>query len=81
MLSVVLFGGGHHHRELRPSPRWPGGHGNFGLAHGIAGPLALLAMALRHGHAVPGQTQAIIRICDWLDRWRTAPARAPGGRT
>ncbi|MER6072763.1 lanthionine synthetase C family protein [Streptomyces sp. NPDC001817] len=57
--------------DLRPSPRWPGGHGNFGLAHGIAGPLALLATALRHGHAVPGQTLAIIRICGWLDRWRT----------
>jgi hypothetical protein len=45
-------------------------HGNFGLAHGIAGPLALLATALRHGHTVPGQRQAITRICDWLDRWR-----------
>ncbi|MGW3069756.1 lanthionine synthetase C family protein [Streptomyces sp. NPDC001130] len=57
--------------DLRPSPRWLGGHGNFGLAHGIAGPLALLATALRHGHTVPGQTQAITRICDWLDHWRT----------
>ncbi|MET9567183.1 lanthionine synthetase C family protein [Streptomyces tauricus] len=57
--------------DLRPSPQWPGGHGNFGLAHGIAGPLTLLATALRHGHTVPGQTKAIIRICDWLDRWRT----------
>ncbi|MDN0198153.1 lanthionine synthetase C family protein [Streptomyces sp. S.PNR 29] len=56
--------------DLRPTPRWPGGHGNFGLAHGITGPLALLATALRHGHTVPGQTQAITRICDWLDRWR-----------
>ncbi|MER6566306.1 lanthionine synthetase C family protein [Streptomyces sp. NPDC001093] len=57
--------------ELRPTPRWPGGHGNFGLAHGIAGPLALLATALRHGHTVSGHTQAITRICEWLDRWRT----------
>lgn len=57
--------------HLQPSPRWPGGHGNFGLAHGIAGPLALLATALRHAHTVPGQTEAIIRICDWFDRWRT----------
>ncbi|MEU1275614.1 lanthionine synthetase LanC family protein [Streptomyces sp. NPDC005799] len=48
----------------------PGGHGNFGLAHGITGPLAL-ATALRHGHTAPGQTQAITRICDWLDRWRS----------
>ncbi|KAA0921213.1 lanthionine synthetase C family protein [Streptomyces apricus] len=57
--------------DLRPSPRWPGGHGNFGLAHGVAGPLALLATALRHGHTVPGQTKAVTRICDWFDRWRT----------
>lgn len=41
--------------DLRPSPRWPGGHLNFGLAHGISGPLALLATAMRHGHTVPGQ--------------------------
>ncbi|GHI91628.1 lanthionine synthetase C family protein [Streptomyces olivaceus] len=57
--------------DLRPSPRWPGGHGNLGLAHGITGPLALLATALRHGHTVPGQMRAITRICDWLDQWRT----------
>ncbi|MER7644771.1 lanthionine synthetase C family protein [Streptomyces sp. NPDC126522] len=57
--------------DLKPSPRWPGGHGNLGVAHGITGPLALLATALRRGHTVPGQTRAIIRICDWLDRWRT----------
>ncbi|MET8218441.1 lanthionine synthetase C family protein [Streptomyces hirsutus] len=57
--------------ELQPSPRWPGGHGNLGLAHGIAGPLALLATALRHGHAVSGQSEAVIRICDWFERWRT----------
>ncbi|MFF5146725.1 lanthionine synthetase C family protein [Streptomyces sp. NPDC013157] len=56
--------------DLRPSPRWPGGHGNLGLAHGISGPLALLATAVRHGHTVPGQKRAIIRICGWLDQWR-----------
>ncbi|WP_333761927.1 lanthionine synthetase C family protein [Streptomyces sp. IBSBF 2390] len=57
--------------DLRPSRRWPGGHGNFGLAHGAAGPLALLATALRHGHTVPGQKQAVTRMCDWFDDWRT----------
>jgi hypothetical protein len=34
-----------------PSPhqteRYPGGHANFGMAHGITGPLALLALAMR----------------------------------
>jgi hypothetical protein len=55
----------------RPSSRWPGGHGNFGMAHGIAGPLALLSAGMRRGISVPGQAEAIRRICEWLDRWRT----------
>lgn len=48
----------------------PGGHGNFGMAHGIAGPLALLALAARQGITVPGHADAIDRICAWLDTWR-----------
>jgi len=54
----------------RPSPMWPGGHGNNGIAHGIAGPLALLASAALRGIAVPGHHDAIGRIGDWLDRYR-----------
>ncbi|GAA1985862.1 lanthionine synthetase C family protein [Kitasatospora viridis] len=54
-----------------PSPRWPGGHANFGIAHGIAGPLALLSSAMRRGITVAGQPEAIERICAWLDRWRS----------
>ncbi|GAA4890209.1 MULTISPECIES: lanthionine synthetase C family protein [Pseudonocardiaceae] len=49
---------------------FPGGHGNFGVAHGIGGPLALLAQALRRGIAVDGQRQAVATICAWLDSWR-----------
>lgn len=54
-----------------PSPRlsagdWPGGHGNLGLAHGIAGPLALLATAMRRGIPVPEHADAINRIITWL---------------
>ncbi|TDB96901.1 Lanthionine biosynthesis cyclase LanC [Actinomadura sp. 7K534] len=60
---------------LAPSGRlsgdFPGGHANTGMAHGIAGPLALLALTMRDGLAVDGQGEAIIRICTWLDRWRT----------
>ncbi|MGW2886422.1 lanthionine synthetase C family protein [Streptomyces griseoruber] len=67
--------------DLRPSPQWPGGHGNLGLAHGITGPLALLATARRHGHMVPGQTRAMTRICDWLDQWRTTTGTGTGSRT
>ncbi len=55
----------------QPSPQWPGGHGNLGMAHGITGPLALLATAFWHGIAVPGHAEAIGRICAWLDQWRT----------
>lgn len=47
-----------------------GGHGNFGVAHGIAGPLALLALAMRRGITVSGQADAIQRICIWLDAWQ-----------
>ena len=43
-----------------------GGHSNNGMAHGIAGPLALLALAARAGITVDGQLDAI-RVCDsWL---------------
>jgi len=53
----------------------PGGHANFGMAHGISGVLALLALSARHGITVPGQADAIDRICDHLDAWRqTGPA-------
>jgi hypothetical protein len=55
----------------RPSPDWPGGHGNLGMAHGIAGPLALLSATLRRGITVPGHAKAIERICAWLDQWQT----------
>ncbi len=55
----------------QPSPDWPGGHGNIGMAHGIAGPLALLSITLRRRLTVPGHAEAIERICAWLDQWRT----------
>ena len=61
-----------------PSPRWPGGHANLGLAHGITGPLALLALTFRAGIAVPGHDTAIDRICHWLDRWQIS--RGPTAR-
>lgn len=41
------------------------GHLNLGVAHGVAGPLALLALAWTAGHRVPGQEEAIGRIVDW----------------
>ncbi len=58
----------------QPSPQWPGGHGNLGLAHGISGPLALLSAAARRGVTVTGHADAIRRICGWLDQWRNGTA-------
>ncbi|MFC7723157.1 lanthionine synthetase LanC family protein [Nonomuraea recticatena] len=48
------------------------GHGNLGLAHGIAGPLALLALAWHAGVRVPGQDEAMASIADWLLDWHRA---------
>jgi lantibiotic biosynthesis protein len=49
---------------------YPTGTLNCGLAHGIPGPLALMALALRDGVEVPGQRDAMRRICDWLAQHR-----------
>jgi hypothetical protein len=52
------------------SPAFAGGHANLGMAHGITGPLTLLALSARNGSMVDGQHEAISRICTWLDQWR-----------
>ncbi|MGA4842133.1 lanthionine synthetase C family protein [Streptomyces sp. G45] len=55
----------------RPDEGWPNGHGNFGMAHGAAGPIALLALCARAGHQVPGHRQALRQGCQLLtDRAR-----------
>lgn len=55
----------------RVNGRFPGGHSNSGVAHGISGPLSLLALSALKGVMVDGQREAIHRICAWFDRWRT----------
>lgn len=52
------------------SSEFPGGHGNLGMSHGIAAPLALLALALLEGIVVDGHAEAIARISAWLDTWQ-----------
>nr|MDT0666338.1 lanthionine synthetase LanC family protein [Micromonospora sp. DSM 115978] len=52
----------------QPTP--PGGHSNHGIAHGVAGPLALLALTLIDGVTVNGHAAAITRVCQWLDTWQ-----------
>lgn len=54
--------------DRRSAPRWDGGHGGFGMAHGISGPLALLSTAMRHGVTVHRHHDAIHSICAWLDQ-------------
>ncbi|SEH01159.1 Lanthionine synthetase C-like protein [Nonomuraea solani] len=56
------------HAPIRGGPDGDG-HFNLGLAHGIPGPLALLAIAHREGVRLPGQEEAIERVADWLLGW------------
>jgi lantibiotic biosynthesis protein len=55
----------------------PGGHANFGMAHGAAGLLALLALATIHGRVVEGQHEAIASLTDWFDQWRQDSPEGP----
>lgn len=61
----------------RPDDRFRGGHANNGMAHGIGGVLALLALAARHGTSVDGYDEALGRILAWLDHWQEATDRGP----
>ncbi|SBW23750.1 lanthionine synthetase C family protein [Candidatus Protofrankia californiensis] len=61
--------------DRRPSPRWDGGHSGFGVAHGICGPLALLATAMRREIVVDGHADAIHTLSAWLEQWRTGHGR------
>lgn len=58
----------------KPSPDYPGGHGNFGMAHGISSVLALLSLSLLNGPTVPHAREAVERICAWMDDWRQEDA-------
>jgi hypothetical protein len=59
-----------HDPAVTQSAGFPGGHGNLGIAHGVTGPLALLAQARRAGITIDGHTDAMNTICAWLDTWR-----------
>ncbi|KFF98026.1 lantibiotic modifying enzyme [Streptomyces scabiei] len=61
----------------RPHADFPGGHGNFGLAHGIGSTLSVLSLALLRGLTVPGAADAVERICTWTDQWRQGDPTAP----
>ncbi len=50
-----------HHLE-----QYPRGATDCGLAHGVPGPLAFLALARRQGVERPGLDEAIRRLADWV---------------
>ena len=52
------------HEDMRAE--FPDGNVNCGVAHGVAGPLALWALAGRAGVAVAGQAEATARVGGWL---------------
>lgn len=58
-----------------PDDRFPGGHANSSVAHGIGGVLCLLSLATARRSLVAGQLDAIRRICNWLDRWHDPSGR------
>lgn len=58
----------------KKDPRFPSGHANTGMAHGVCGPLALLALALQCGIAIQECTKAMGHILAWLDAWQRSEA-------
>ncbi len=56
--------------HLAPESEWiamfPGGYTNCGMAHGLPGLLALLALAYRQGVRVEGLEEGIERAADWI---------------
>lgn len=64
----------HNPDEIAPTP---GGHANFGMAHGAAGLLSFLALAALHGTVVDGQHEAITVLTGWFETWRQDGSDGP----
>jgi hypothetical protein len=60
-----------------PDPAWSKGHLNLGMAHGIAGCLALLSGAMRVGIQVDGHAKAVGELCATFDRYRQGGSGSP----
>ncbi|MGW0523693.1 lanthionine synthetase C family protein [Crossiella sp. NPDC003009] len=56
---------------------YPGGYLNLGMAHGIPGAVAALAVAWQRGLRRPGQQEALRRMTDWLLEVRRADEHGP----
>jgi hypothetical protein len=63
--------------DVSAGPRQVSEHLNFGVAHGIGGPLALLSLARTAGVRVPGHDEAIVRTVELLARWRAMDSAGP----
>ncbi|MFF4403376.1 lanthionine synthetase C family protein [Streptomyces sp. NPDC001404] len=64
-------------RDDEQRSRFPRGALNCGLSHGMAGPLALLSLAMADGMRVPGQEEAVRRVVDRLLMQRIDDAWGP----
>lgn len=62
------------HPSARGVP--PSGAAETGMAHGIAGPLALLSIAASAGWSVSGQADAIQAAASWLLAWQVPGTRS-----
>jgi hypothetical protein len=60
-----------------PDPAWPMGHLNLGMAHGIAGVLALLSGAMSVGIQVGGHARAVSELGATFDRYRQGTSACP----
>ncbi|WP_433697061.1 lanthionine synthetase C family protein [Nocardiopsis sp. CA-288880] len=67
----------HHDPRMGHSSAFPRGHMNLGMAHGISGVLALLALNHRKGRHVPGHEDAMRRLCATLDTWQRTDRYGP----
>ena len=45
---------------------YPNGYFNCGLAHGIPGPLTAMAIAWHAGYRIPGQSEAMFSLAQWI---------------
>jgi hypothetical protein len=61
-----------------PDSRYPHGHGNLGVSHGIGAVLAVLSLALLRGAGSPPDLAgAVARLGVWTDLWRQDDGGAP----
>ncbi|MGH3874271.1 MAG: thiopeptide-type bacteriocin biosynthesis protein [Pseudonocardiaceae bacterium] len=65
-----------YHAALDGRHGHPSGTATTGMAHGIAGPVSLLATAHAAGWSVAGQRAAIQSAAHWLLRWRKDAAHS-----